>query len=42
MALGGGEEREVVATVVDTSDNDDHQVPQETNTSMGTWTNTSQ
>ena len=32
MALGGGEEGEVVATVVDAGDNDDHNVPQQTNT----------
>ena len=37
MAFRGGEEWEVVATVVDTGDKDDHQVPQQTNTDMGSW-----
>ena len=34
VALGGGEEREVIAAVVDTGDKDDNDVPQQTNTHM--------
>ena len=38
MTLRGGEEGEMVATVVDTGDKDDRLIPQQTNTSMGTCT----
>ena len=37
MAFRGGEEWKVVATVVDTGDENDHQVPQQAHTDMGSW-----